>query len=482
MGDAPKKRRKWTHETTSAASVLLEATDESIDNDHEVVQKILVCFSSGDPATTMEELDLLLKEFKISSFTPLLRLPEVLNTLPADIFWIMHLNGLIEFADYISLAEESSIVLFIRKNYLASIELFDHSEDDDNAVPLSICADVVLYLFKMTELTGSNVSSASNFSGSSCIEVPTASVRKANHILSSSFLPVASNGPLHSSDIRLFSDLLATISCSSECEAVLELQIQQISRLLSYQVCLHSTPAISFIPAVQVVSDTIGSISTSVSSTELTASNGVIGTDLINGSHSSTTNNDDNNGNDNQKNPLNAWISADPFECLIGLKLPLIVYLKAFDRALRVEEGSPFSHQESYCVMADTTPGNYSVVSILFESAVREGLLQWKTNIPNTLTAKTIACHTENCSNEGVKMNKRNKIDKRNESNYRNENNLNYRDRDVDITTEHFESKSFPLVSMVYLAAAAAKAAITEVRANPNFDPSCNYNLHPNEG
>ena len=207
-----RKRRKWTRQSSSVND--LTSTDS--------LERLFQCFVNCSPITAMNRLELLLRDFGRADFSYILQVPEVLSRLQVDIFWMMHLNGFIQFLEYIAVIEESTVANFIYRTYLAA-NVVSNGQDDGKrgAVPLSICADIVLHLF--------NVPISSTLVGS-----------KITCIINSIFLSTFRHGILLPTDICAFADILATISCSVQSDASQEMQIQQISRLLSYKVQHHS--------------------------------------------------------------------------------------------------------------------------------------------------------------------------------------------------------------------------------------------------
>jgi hypothetical protein len=400
----------------------LGSSREPIDFDGKsVVCKLLNCFGEHDPTAAMDNLSLLLEDLGLPDFSFLLKLPEVLQAFQVDIFWIIHLNGFIVFLDYIRLVDKSTIVGFIRRNYIATAAT-SISDDDDpfDSIPLSICADITLYLFNMTK---------ANDHGNTT----DADIQKISNILNQCFLPNISNGPLQPSDIQLFSDILATISCSIEHEAVQEMQIDQISNILSYEIRTYrSTTAAS--PPVTHPSPASEEYDSASVDRECQAVN-----------------------------------NTDPFSCLWRLRLPAIIFLKAFDRVLRAENRrSPFDPEFSKSLMTNTAPGVYSALYLFFECASRDGLLSWKSSSPQAFNTESIARHAATLLH-GSHPNQRNGslingvdavgiLSSSSSSSYNSRagsnSNLSSGSRSG--------SCSFLLVSMIHLATSCAIAGITE--------------------
>ena len=389
------KRQRWSRQLT------LDRSDDLYSPC--VVEGLIDCFVSRDSVSAIHYVEHFIDEFRLRSLDHLLKLPEVLSTLQVDVFWILHLNGYMRFLEYISLIGAPNVTDFIRRSYLASNTSSDTTDGSKNAVPLSICANIVLYLFNMTIAP----------------DTPPSLIKKMKRILDDAFLQSPRSGLLKLSDILVFSDLIATISCNIERDALQELQVEQISRLLSHQICVYSTSpsSLSYESSIYHTTD----YSASTHGSEQSGTQKVI---------------------DNQKSAL-LNCTDDPFDCLINLQLPLIVYLKAFDRALRAEVSkSPFDFELNNTLMAETTPGTYSVISLLFESASLDGLSTWKSTIPLDLNAETISHYAAiNLIKSGSKNSMGN-------------NNL--------LLSQRSTAKLFPLLSMLYLATASARAGITE--------------------
>ena len=193
------------------------------------IRRLTECLVDYDIEDSVEQLALLLVEFNLENFDYILGSPAVLHSFQVDVFWLMHLNGFISFSDYVIEAKEATIIDFIRQNYMcaAAENIRSPNNGASNTIPLSICADVTLYLFNLMKTT-------SDRQANSII----------NRIINGIFLPDILLGTLKSSDVQLFSDLLATTSCSAEREALQGLQSFQGLRnqqLLSAQVH-HQVP------------------------------------------------------------------------------------------------------------------------------------------------------------------------------------------------------------------------------------------------
>lgn len=327
----------------------------SIDDDEqEVANRFLNCINSApDVSTAIDNLAILKSELQLSSFDGFLKLDIILNSFEMDIYWILHLNGCIEYANYVEVADEVKIIDFIRSNFLKYLENSDYA--DEYNVLLSTAAHILLYIFNIGREPVTSVIVDKN---------------KVNRILDLIFLQSAVEGILHPNDIQMFTNMLATISCSTENDAIVDLQVQQISRLLSHQICSYS-----FIPNESSSANSEASSILSPSDIrDITSDREQLDGDSLNLS----------------------WCSPDPLKCLIELKLDPIIYLKAFDRALRSETNkSPFDPQQSYSHMTNISPGTQSVITILFESASRGGLALWKTSMPQILSVDTIVAQAK---------------------------------------------------------------------------------------
>ena len=224
-----KKRKRWSRQSNLGGS----------DNSYNVtiIEGLLRCFASRSPISAIHEVEQLIEDFNVSNLDHILKLPEILSKLQVDVFWILHLNGYIRFLEYINLIEAENVSEFIRRIYHAANAGADMMNYGKHTVPLSMCANIVLYLFNMTIAP--------------C--VPTLLKKKITKILGDAFLPSLNLGPLDATDIVIFTDLLATISCNIERDALQELQIEQISRLLSYQIRLHPVISSSVISVAETL-------------------------------------------------------------------------------------------------------------------------------------------------------------------------------------------------------------------------------------
>ena len=395
-----KRRKKWPRQSNQGGSDNLYSAT--------IIEGLLGCFVSGSPISAIQEVEQLIEDFNISNLDHILRLPEILSKLQVDVFWILHLNGYIQFLEYINLTEAANVTEFIRRIYHAANAVTESIDDGKYMVPLSMCANIVLYLFNMTIAPG----------------IPPLIDEKIRRILGDAFLPSPDMGPLDATDILIFTDLLATISCNIERDALQELQIEQISKLLSYQIRLHPVPK------------------SSLSSVAETAHKSHY-IDFIQGSEYEGPQNNCEGKHGREENFLEDSHPNGPFDCLVNLQLPLIVYLRAFDRALRGEDSSsPFDFQRNNTLMAETIAGTYSVMYLLFESASLDGLSTWKTTIPFDLKAETISAYIESRLTEARSV-------KTTIGNDR-------------LLSEGSKWTVFPLLSMLYLATASARAGINE--------------------
>ena len=352
------------------------------------IRRLTGCFIDYDIEDSIEQLALLLVEFNLDSFDYIIKIPALLHTFQVDVFWLMHLNGFISFWDYIIEAKEAMIIDFVRQNYLnaAAEDTGSPNNGAYESIPLSICADITLYLFNLMKTT-------SDRQANSII----------NRIINGIFLPDILLGTLKPSDIQLFSDILATTSCSAEREALQELQIQQIARLLRYDIELCPiAPRNTF--------------------------------SLHRGDRESPNR----EAAHSEKSP---FYSVDPFYTLASLHLPVDIFLKAFDRLLRTEDPlSPFNHEHWNISMINTTPGVQSVVSVLLESASRDGLSLWKVSPPILLSCGYIS------RNIPVSDTSRN----------------GFSGKGMAMNNSVVNLSCFPLVEALHLATACAKAGISE--------------------
>jgi hypothetical protein len=399
------KKRKWKNSKLSADM-----------DGPTIVQCLVDCFGERDPTSAMNELALLLQESELSSFNQLLLFPEVITSFQVDVFWVMHLNDFITFSEYIRQVDELVLVEFIRRNYLAA---FEDEESGDvqhcSSVPLSMCADMTLYLFGMSSKNSDNEAAMDG------------TTEKLIRIMDCLFLPEVSLGPLHPQDVQVFSDLLATIACSIDNDAVYKLQIRQIGRILDYEV------------------EMLG-----VSASHTARAQG----------HNSSTLTRNNQQNREHSNP---WGTLNPISCLLNLGLPTSLFLRAFDRSLKADTTkSPFDFitntSSSYFSATKSspiaTPGVSTVMTVLLDSASRIGFTSWKTFLPQSFSLESIAQHADTLELK--------KLDEY-RSNTRKNSNRYYQDFSNDSlgSVSGDSEKSFPLVSILHLATECGRAGIT---------------------